>query len=313
MGRPDLGAERERLLELRARRAGAGRLRLARRRRAAGAAPARALDHDADDPRVRARRAARASRTAPRSPTTGSRRSRPRSPTRTTAAGGARGRACPARPPTTHAFVLLAGASAAIAGRPGGRRCSSEAAGVIDARLLGRGRGRLPRVVGRRAGASPSPTAARTRTCTWSRRSSPPATPRASRAGATRALRIAERLIDDARRGARLARRRALRRRLAAAAGLQRATARRPRSGRSAHARPRARVGAAAARAARGAGRPAGLARRAPPALFGRALADGWDDGFVYTTGRRRDAGGRASGCTGSSPRRSAPPPRCTR
>ena len=48
--------------------------------------------------------------------------------------------------------------------------------------------------------------------------------------------------------------------------------------------------------------------------LFARAVEDGWREpgGFVYTTDAE---GGRwsATGCTGSSVRRSAPPPRCTR
>ena len=83
-----------------------------------------------------------------------------------------------------HSFVLLAAASAAMAGRAGGRRAARRGDRASSrTRFWSEDEGACRRVAGTAPGASPRPTAARTRTCTWSRRSWPPATPRATPSG----------------------------------------------------------------------------------------------------------------------------------
>ena len=228
--------------------------------------------------------------------------------------GGWRAQAgVPGKAAYDHAFVLLAGASAAIAGRPGAAALLEQAAARDRRALLGRGRGRLPRVVGRRvAGARAVPR--REREHAHGR-----GVPRRRRRHGRAALggaRPADRRAADRPRGA------------SARAGASQSTSApdwrplpdynadrpndrfRPFGHTPGHALEWARLllGLRAALPD-----PPDWLLEAPPALFDRALADGWDEGgFVYTT----DGDGRrwcASGCTGSSPRRSAPPPRCTR
>ena len=105
-----------------------------------------------------------------------------------------------------------------------------------------------------------------------------------------RALRIAARLVDSVARAAGVADRRALRRRLAAAAGVQRGPAATTRSGPTASRPATARSGRACScsSARRCRRRPAGCSRPRA-ACSTRAFEDGWHapGGFVYTTDAR--------------------------
>ena len=146
-----------------------------------------ALDHEPDDARVRPRRPARVPRLRPRSPTTacGPIRDGVRGPrARRLARGGPGGRRLARRKEAyAHSFVLLAAASGAIAGpRAGGRAARGRRRPWSGAASGRRRRARAWRA-GTARGRPPRPTAARTRTCTWSRRSSPRATRPATRCG----------------------------------------------------------------------------------------------------------------------------------
>ena len=205
--------------------------------------------------------------------------------------GGWRTRAgVPGKAAYDHAFVLLAGASAALAGRPGGAALLEAAAGGDRRALLGRGRGRLPRGVGRRV-ARARALPRREREHAHGR-----GVPRRGRRDGRAALggaRPADRRAADRPRGAgaRLARRGALQRRLGAAAGLQRRPPERPLPAVRPHARPRARVGAAAARPARGAPGPAGLAARGAAGAVRPRARRRLGRRLRLHDGRRREAG----------------------
>ena len=147
-----------------------GRLRVAAlRRHARPRAPARAVDHDADDALLRARRAAR----APGRGRAGRARAGvaalglPRRRARRLVRAGRR----LDRQARVRARLRRAG------GGVGGRRgAAGRGAGGARGALLGRGRGRAGRRLEPRLDRRSSPTAAPTRTCTASRRCSPPRT-----------------------------------------------------------------------------------------------------------------------------------------
>ena len=162
----------------------------------------------------------------------------------------------------------------AIAGRPAGARsCSTTASPWSNGASGPRRRARRSRP-GTARGARPSRTAAPTRTCTWSRRSSPrptrPATPSGCARGTDR------RAADGRRARARLARRRALRRRLGAATGLQPRRPAPPLPPLRRHPGARARVVAAPAAPRAALPDPPGWLLEAARGLFARAVADGW-------------------------------------
>ena len=173
-----------------------------------------------------------------------------------------------------HSFVLLAAASGVLAGRARAGALLEVAVRGGRGAVLVRGRGRRAWRPGTGPGASPRPTAARTPTCTWSRRSWRPATPPATPSGTT--ARCGSPSASSTRRARPgVADRRALRRRLAAAAGVQRGPAEPPVPALRRHARPRLRVVAPAPAAPRGravAARLAarGLARAVRPGHGGR-------------------------------------------
>ena len=133
-------------------------------------APARAVDHDADDARVRARRAARRPGAA-ELVAHGLDALRQRT-SATPVHGGwfAQAGGSDDKRAYEHVFVVLAAAAA------GDDELLGEALEVLDDALLGRGRRRAGATSATATGPSSRPTAAPTRTCTASRRCSPPAT-----------------------------------------------------------------------------------------------------------------------------------------
>ena len=96
----------------------------------------------------------------------------------------------------SHSFVLLAAASATIAGRPGGRPLLDQIIEVVERHFWSEEEGACVESWDR-VWLDPRPTAARTRTCTWSRRSSPRGDATGDPVWAARALRIGERLVRD--------------------------------------------------------------------------------------------------------------------
>ena len=160
-----------------------------------------------------------------------------------------------------HAFVLLAAASAAMAGRAPAPALLDEVVGVVERAVLVRGRGRLPRELGprlERARGLPR----REREHAHGR--GVPGRRRRHRRRALVRARAADRRAADPRRRERprLADRRALRRAVAAAARLQRRPAAPPVPALRRDAGPRPRVVAAAAPDPRGPRRAARLAGR---------------------------------------------------
>ena len=72
-----------------------------------------------------------------------------------------------------HAFVMLAGSTAVVAGLPGADDLLAEATAGLRGALLGRGRRDWSSTSGTARGPRPRPTAGSTRPCTRSRRCSP--------------------------------------------------------------------------------------------------------------------------------------------
>ena len=182
-----------------------------------------------------------------------------------------------------HAFVLLAGASAALAGRPGGATLLDRAAGVIDAHFWAEDEGAC-RESWDDAWREPEPYRGANANMHMVEAFLAAGDATGEPRGAARALRIAERLID------RQARAHGWRVAEHFSAGWQplpdynadRPNDRfRPFGHTPGHALEWARLllGLRAALPD-----PPEWLLEAPAALFGRALADGWDDGFVYTT-----------------------------
>jgi len=198
--------------------------------------------------------------------------------------GGWRTRAgVPGKAAYDHAFVLLAGASAALAGRPGGAALLDRAAGVIDAHFWVEDEGAC-RESWDDAWREPEPYRGANANMHMVEAFLAAGDATGEPRWAARALRIAERLIDREARahGWRVAEH--------FSAGWQplpdynadRPNDRfRPFGHTPGHALEWARLllGLRAALPD-----PPDWLLEAPPALFGRALADGWDDGFVYTT-----------------------------
>ena len=191
------------------------------------------------------------------------------------------------------------------------RRAATWSASGSGTRTPGRTRESWSRDWSPRRSRTAGPTAA----CTWSRRSSPPAT-RDRRRALVRAS-AADLRAPDPRRGgpARLAAARALHTGLAAAAGLPRRSARRSVPAVRLHHRPLARVVAAAAARRVGAARPAGLAaaRRSGAVRRGGAPRAGRSTAPTVSSTRSPGTTSRwcGPGCTGWSPRRSRPPRCC--
>jgi mannose/cellobiose epimerase-like protein (N-acyl-D-glucosamine 2-epimerase family) len=198
--------------------------------------------------------------------------------------GGWRAQAgVPGKAAYDHAFVLLAGASAALAGRPGGAALLDRAAGVIDAHFWVEDEG-VCRESWDDAWREPEPYRGANANMHMVEAFLAAGDATGEPRWAARALRIAERLID------REARARGWRVAEHFSAGWQplpdynadRPNDRfRPFGHTPGHALEWARLllGLRAALPD-----PPDWLLEAPPALFDRALADGWDDGFVYTT-----------------------------
>jgi sulfoquinovose isomerase len=187
-----------------------------------------------------------------------------------------------------HAFVLLAGASATLAGRPGGAALLADAAAVVDAHFWSEDEGAC-RESWDDAWHEPEPYRGANANMHMVEAFLAAGDATGEPRWAARALRIAERLID---REARARAWRVAEHFTAGWAPLPRYNADhpndrfRPFGHTPGHALEWARLllGLRAALP-----EPPGWLAEAAPALFARAIADAWDDGFAYTT----DADGR--------------------